>query len=266
MTEFTYKEKYGIFSDKHKLVPAPNFMMRRRAILDAIRELKPGRLIEMGSGMGVCTYELYRKGFDCTGYDIEPKVVDMANAIFNSDGKMVIDFRSELYDSDKAAYDYLAAFEVLEHIKDDYSLVDSWSVLLKNEGRIIFSVPAKMKYFSYGDKVVGHLRRYEKKELINLLKTNLFEVELLISYGFPFSNLTTRIVNLTYRRRQFQRLKNMTNSERSQASGYMRIDDYGYKKFIPYAMIYLFTKIQKLFYNKDLGLGYVVVARKMQKQ
>ena len=64
---YTYKKKFGIFSDEFKLIPAPNFILRRNAILDAINDLKPGKLIEIGFGTGACTYEFYRRGYECTG-------------------------------------------------------------------------------------------------------------------------------------------------------------------------------------------------------
>jgi SAM-dependent methyltransferase len=259
---FTYNEKYGIFSDEFKLIPAPNFMLRRKAILDAIRDLKPGKVIEIGIGTGVCTYEFYRRGYECTGYELESKSIKFANELFNTINGKIIDFRGELFESDNGSYDYLAVFEVLEHIIDDRGALEGWKKLLKSEGRIIISVPAKMKYFSYLDKVSGHVRRYEREELIRLLDTSGYKIETLFCLGFPFSNIVSMPFNYFYRRKQYHERKHMNDSEKTRASGYLRLTDFRFRKIIPYYFIYIFSLIQRLFYKTNLGLGYVVVAQR----
>ncbi len=259
---FLYKEKYGVFSDKFKLVPAPNFMLRRSAILDAIRDLQPGKLIEIGFGTGICIYEFYRRGYECTGYELEGKSIEFANALFNTTEERIIDFRGELFESDYGAYDYLAAFEVLEHISDDKETLEYWSLLLKDSGRIILSVPAKMKYYSYLDMVSGHIRRYERDELIELLEISGYKIETFFCYGYPFSNIFSIPFNYFYRRPQYDNIKHLNNEEKTRASGYLRLQDFRFRKVIPYNLIYLFAVIQRLFYRTDLGLGYVVVAQK----
>lgn len=260
---FLYKEKFGIFSDEFKLIPGPNFLLRRNAILDAIRDLKPGKLMEIGFGTGVCTYEFYRRGYECTGYELEEKSIEIANALFNTTDKKNIDFRGELFESDYGSYDYLAVFEVLEHIPDDREALADWSKLLKPDGRIIISVPAKMKKFSYVDKVAGHIRRYEKDDLVKLLESSGYTIEKFYCYGYPFSNIFLILSNYFYRRSQYNKyFKNLNDSEKTRLSGYLRVDDFRFRKVIPYNLVYIFSVIQPFFYKTDLSLGYVVVAQK----
>lgn len=259
---FRYKEKYGIFSDEFELIPAPNFILRRNAILDAIRDLKPGKYIEIGFGTGVCTYEFYRRGHECTGYELENKSIKLANALFNSTEGHTIDFRGDIFENDYGAYDYLAVFEVLEHIKDDKEALEKWSQLLKRDGRIIVSVPAKMKYYSYQDKASGHIRRYERDELVELLQTSGYKIEKFICYGFPFSNIAWIPFNYFYWRQICNTTKHLNDDERTCASGYLRLKDFKFREVIPYRFIYLFAIIQRLFYRTNLGLSYVVVAQK----
>jgi len=259
---FQYKEKFGIFSDEFNLIPAPNFMLRRNAILDAIRDLKPGKFIEIGFGTGVCTYEFYMKGYECSGYELEDKSIKFANALFNTTNEKIIDFRGEYFEEDYGSYDYLAVFEVLEHIKNDRELLEEWSKLLKCDGRIILSVPAKMKYYSYLDKVSGHVRRYERDELVKLLDASGYTIEKLFCLGFPFSNIVSIPFNYLYRRPQYNKIKHLDDAEKTRASGYLRLTDFKFRKLIPYSLIYFFSVIQRIFYKTDLGLGYVVVAQK----
>jgi SAM-dependent methyltransferase len=259
----TYNEKYGIFSDEFKLIPAPNFMLRRSAILDAIRNLKPGKLIEIGFGTGVCTYEFYHRGYECTGYELEEKSIKFANAVFNTTHGKIIDFRGEIFKNDYGFYDYLAIFEVLEHIENDREELENWSKLLKSDGHIIISVPAKMKYYSYLDMVSGHVRRYERDELVELLNSTGYKIETLFCLGFPFSNIVSIPFNYFYRRPQYNKIKHLNDKEKTRASGYLRLTDFRFKMLIPYSLIYFFSVIQRLFYKTDLGMGYVVVAQKI---
>jgi SAM-dependent methyltransferase len=259
---FQYKEKFGIFSDEVKLIPAPNFMLRRNAILDAISNLKPGKLIEIGFGTGVCTYEFYRRGYECTGYEIEEKSIKFANALFNTEKERNIDFRGEIFESDYGSYDYLAVFEVLEHIKNDREMLEGWSKLLKSDGRIIVSVPAKMKYYSYLDKVSGHVRRYERDELVELLEASGYKIETLFCLGFPFSNIFSIPFNFFYRRPQYNKITHLNEEEKTRASGYLRLTDFRFRRLIPYSLVYFFSVIQRAFYQTNLGMGYIVVAQK----
>ena len=46
-------------------------------------------------------------------------------------------------------------------------------------------------------------------------------------------------------------------------SGRIRTSDYKFRYFFPYQLIYQFAKLQRRYYDKDLGTGYVVVAEKI---
>jgi 2-polyprenyl-3-methyl-5-hydroxy-6-metoxy-1,4-benzoquinol methylase len=61
-----------------------------------------------------------------------------------------------------ASFDYLFAFEVLEHIADDLSALREWTGFLKPGGRLLVSVPAHARKYGKADEIVGHVRRYER--------------------------------------------------------------------------------------------------------
>lgn len=263
MNKYIYNKKYGIFSKEYKLVPAPNFMLRRNAIIDTVNDLPKGTVLEMGFGTGICTYEFYKLGFECNGYEIDNDSYNLANEIFNSDER-IINFKNCLNDDELGMYDYVVAFEVLEHIEDDIDMLKFWKKYIKNGGRLIISVPAKQCKFSYLDKVSGHIRRYERSQLINVLQQAGFSIEKFNCYGFPFSNIFSPLFNRFYRKKQYEAVYGMSDFERTKESGRLRQTDYKYKNIIPYWFVYFFSLIQKIFYSTDLGLGYVVVAKKGQ--
>jgi len=68
------------------------------------------------------------------------------------------------------SFDLIYTLNVLEHIKNDADIVKQLSKKLKKNGVLKILVPAHMSLYCAMDKQVGHFRRYEKKELINLVK------------------------------------------------------------------------------------------------
>jgi len=70
-------------------------MMRRAAVLDAIKDWIPGTVLEFGFGTGIFAYEFYLRGFECSGYEVESKSFDIANELFNKPTK-IIDFTNEM--------------------------------------------------------------------------------------------------------------------------------------------------------------------------
>ena len=70
----------------------------------------------------------------------------------------------------KQKYDLVLILDVLEHIKDEYGFLDSAIFYLKPGGNLIINVPAVQLIYSKYDNLVGHLRRYNKKQLRNCIK------------------------------------------------------------------------------------------------
>jgi hypothetical protein len=59
-------------------------------------------------------------------------------------------------------------------------------------GRMLVSVPAHQARFSSWDAAVGHIRRYEREELIGRFVEAGFTVETFWCYGYPLANLLDR--------------------------------------------------------------------------
>lgn len=82
------------------------------------------------------------------------------------------------------SFDLIFALDVLEHIKDDFNAMKEINRILKNEAYLIITVPHGMKYFSAQDKMIGHYRRYEIKDLIiQFRRLNLKKIKIFGIYG-----------------------------------------------------------------------------------
>lgn len=97
-------------------------------------------------------------------------------------------------------YDIITTNDVLEHIEDDKAAIRKLSNLLKPGGIICISVPALQVLFGYHDEMLGHYRRYSRKNLVKKL-SEYFEVEKIRHFGvslIPFTILYSKILKRAY--------------------------------------------------------------------
>jgi SAM-dependent methyltransferase len=77
------------------------------------------------------------------------------------------------------SFNLITALDVLEHIEDDISAASEISRVLAKKGTLIITVPHRMKYFTDQDRICGHFRRYEYKQISSIFK-NLGLEELMV--------------------------------------------------------------------------------------
>ncbi len=85
-------------------------------------------------------------------------------------------------------YDIIAAFDVLEHIADEATVLSQVQARLKPSGQLVLTVPAHRSLWSSFDVASGHVRRYTPATLTRALNKAGFEVEYLsyfMSLLFP---------------------------------------------------------------------------------
>ena len=161
----------------------------------------------------------------------------------------------------KAAYDYLLAFEVLEHINDDLAALRAWAEYCKPGGRLLVSVPAHQRKYGKSDELVGHVRRYEKEQLRTLLESAGFVGVRIINYGFPVTELTRRFSNFLVRNeRGYDDLNAEQRSIRSAQAKPPVIARW--LKIFSGRLVAPFCAVQRWFYGVDWGDGYVATAVK----
>ncbi|MBI2443473.1 MAG: class I SAM-dependent methyltransferase [Candidatus Levybacteria bacterium] len=83
-----------------------------------------------------------------------------------------------------SSFDVITMLDVLEHV-DDKKTLREVRRLLRPGGLLILTVPAHKMLWSRWDEALHHKRRYEKKELYNLLASSQFRV-LKITHVYSF--------------------------------------------------------------------------------
>jgi SAM-dependent methyltransferase len=234
----------------------PKLVLREAAVLDMSASWEASSFLEMGAGTGHMTRLFVNRGFHGACYDLgaDSRALIRRNLSDLGTQVMVVDDITSL---PLASFDCLLAFEVLEHIEDDAGALRDWLRYLRPGGRVLLSVPAHARKFGRSDEIVGHVRRYEKAQVLALLTGVGIENVTIANYGFPLTELTRRLSNwLVKNDRSYDAMTPEQRSIRS-AHSLPRVVDRvlsltGSSAFVPFCVI------QRWFYRWDLGDGYVI--------
>lgn len=263
-----YHKLYGPSIPEGNWVPAPRYLLRRQRIWQLIRNRERGTWLEIGCGAGVLLAELSKEGFDCTALEHSSEAVQLATYVAQQMGSNFKIF-NEPQSYWQGSFDYIGSFEVLEHIENHAEALAQWHSWLKPQGYLLLSVPAHMKKWTATDDWAGHFRRYEKVELKSLLQNVGFNIEHFESYGFPLANIIEPIRAKMHAKqlahRQAMKHDNIRNN--NAMSGIERRTEsklYPLMKSLPGTiMMRIAFRLQNLFANRDIGNGYIVLARKV---
>jgi len=128
-----------------------------------------GRLLDFGAGIGTVADLLRHEGAVVDCMEIDRRLADDLTArgfeVFQS-LQAVPDRR----------YDGIYALNVLEHIEDDVGVLAALRGKLRAGGRLLIYVPAFEVLFSDMDRLVGHVRRYTRRGLVQRLERSGFQV------------------------------------------------------------------------------------------
>ena len=240
----------------------PRFLFRR---FELVRRLRSGsRFLEIGPGSFNLTVDLLSKFSSGVLVDCNEQAQELFNRLSKtarSKLSLVISDFKDFQSSEN--FSAVVACEVLEHIDDEAGFLRRAYDLLEEHGQLLLSMPARKKFWFIHDEGVGHLRRYEKKELKDLLKEHGFVDISVVSYGFPFVNIL-RIPRILLARKQHDKNSKMTTLEQTKESG---LSQYKVMTGLLGIVINKYTLapcsfLSSIFNRYDLSNGYLVIAEK----
>jgi len=259
------KENYvNVKNESIDRSPTQDYLLRKAAVLDIIDSWKSGEFLEIGIGTGSMTHNFLERGFHGTGYDLTTQTLLTAQRNLSSHIRRIRLIKKLNRDNLNRRVDFLLAFEVLEYVDADLDMLKKWSTYLKPGGDILVSVPARMKHFRVEDKNLGRVRRYEKKELHDLLENAGYADISIVSYGAPLMNVSRRID--TWLHNSDAKIgESKPNSELKNRvqGGINKVCSTNIaSKLASEPVVLPFTKLQRLFYKLDMGIGYLATGRK----
>ena len=84
----------------------------------------------------------------------------------------------------KTKYDLIVCTDVFEHIKNDKEIFIRLIEKLKKNGYLFITVPAYQVLYSQKDESLHHLRRYNKRQLINLINNKSIVISKISYFNF----------------------------------------------------------------------------------
>ncbi len=166
---------------------APQFQYRGHDLLDLLkgarnynrwltdqvlaeRPPRATKIADLGAGRGTFAEMLRHRGVPVTC--IEP---DAGNQIVLQ--QLGFGVEPSISDCELRSLDYVYTLNVLEHVPDDESLLQTVFSRLREGGRLFIFVPAFPVLWSRLDDYVEHQRRYRRKPMIEMLERCGFVVE-----------------------------------------------------------------------------------------
>jgi SAM-dependent methyltransferase len=138
--------------------------------------------LDIGCGHGVTREMLeHDLGIAVDGCDLNRTALEMANP---GKGKLFVYNILDQEASLLGRYDAVLLLDVLEHIDDDAAFLRAALRHLRPGGIVAVNVPASMMLFSDYDRVAGHVRRYTRYGLRELLESCSVDVQAVQPWGF----------------------------------------------------------------------------------
>jgi SAM-dependent methyltransferase len=140
----------------------------RRAIL--ARELRrlpaTGQALDIGAAGGGNTRVLQEHGWRALALEYSDSVADVAKA------RGISAIRADARDLPlrSGSCELVTAFDILEHIDEDYLAAGEIFRVLKPGGTALIAVPCDMALWSAHDDEVGHVRRYTRHGLVSVMQ------------------------------------------------------------------------------------------------
>lgn len=167
--------------------------------LDRYLDIKDGKgktLHELGASLGYFTRVFKDRGFEVSASDISSYIVKKAGSLQKDIEFFKLDVEKNSKKDEK--FDYIVAFEVLEHLKNPEKALKNIKEMLEYEGVLIISTPFPTKR-SLGDPT--HINVHEASWWVKIAKKVgfrkskviyatfipfLYRISKYLSIGFPF--------------------------------------------------------------------------------
>jgi SAM-dependent methyltransferase len=245
---------------------APRYVFRKYNILSILKEKSDIRtFLDVGCGAGELACTLAENGMRGVAVDFSENAINVASTMKTSRNIKKSDLTFHLGGLENVLnkkFDLVSCFEVLEHVENDQELLRQ--ITAHSKKYVLISVPAKQKLYDASDKAVGHFRRYEKRDLLNIINESDLTVVRFINYGFPFTNIV-RVIRRVFFIVKLRRDKNKTMKNRSKGSGTNPIKLPKFITMIDFekAIMPLY-QISRVFNNYDFSEGYLVLCSKKE--
>jgi SAM-dependent methyltransferase len=153
---------------------------RRWILRKVLRDLPPtGTALDVGAAGGGNTRVLRDLGWHAVAVEYG----ETGAAVAQSRGLPVFRADAQCLPVRSGSVGLVTALDVIEHLPDDKASLAEMHRVLRPGGRLLIAVPADPRLWSAHDEAVGHVRRYERQELEDVVLGAGFAIERLWSWN-----------------------------------------------------------------------------------
>lgn len=156
------------------------FQIRRKWIFDKLKKFipPPAKVLEVGCGTGNVSSFLAKKGYEVTGCEFYTDAINRAWP-----GFMIVQGDASILPFEDDSFDIVGLFDVIEHFQNDITLIKEARRVVRKDGIIVITVPAREELWRWIDEIALHKRRYTKEKIKKLFREANLNT-LLIEYLF----------------------------------------------------------------------------------
>lgn len=142
-----------------------------------IKLISGKKILDIGCGDASLSIKLAEIGKDVTAVDNSADYMNIAREKIKGLNIRVIEEDILKFETEER-FDCVVLSGIIEHIEDDKAIIKKAHELLKENGAIILLTSAYPWLYSEYDRNIGHYRRYSYKQIVSLISTNGFEIDI----------------------------------------------------------------------------------------
>jgi SAM-dependent methyltransferase len=251
-------------------IDPPGTFCTYAALADVLRGRDLKTFLDVGCGGGDMSRKLCEAGLTGIGVDFSERAIATASdnlRTFVDTGRYKLQL-GDVHDlpPDFAKVDLAISYMVMEHVHDDVGFIKTIARFVKPNGIIILAVPGRKDCWSFEDETVGHLRRYDRGDLFEVLEQAGRSHVDVRSVAVPTANLLLNVGTFLVKRSGEANKVGQSQREQTETSG---IRDIPWKTVFPgwikiilneYTLFPLFV-IQRMFYPTPYGVTMMAIGQ-----
>jgi SAM-dependent methyltransferase len=201
----------------------PGTLLQLMYLRERLQRRAPGRFIEIGPGSGEITRLLLELGWQGTSFELDADTVAVLRARFAEEigaRRLTIVNDDFMADAARTSADLVISCMVMEHLDDalQAAFLARAAASLVPDGIMIGLVPGSPRHWGIEDDIAGHIRRYSRHSVQELVALHEWRLMHLAGLTFPVSNLLLPLSNYLVQRGEAGKLA-LSALERTKLSG-----------------------------------------------
>ena len=162
------------------------------------------RILEAGCGNGNITSLLLNKEL-VVALDNDEAMIEETKRRYRGKSNIIVKkldlSHVPLSELKSFGFDTILCINALEHILDDFRVLNNFNAVLRDDGYFVLIVPAFKELFCSLDRAAGHYRRYTKRELTAKILASGFD-DLTLCYANFFGIFGWIVNGIVFRKKR----------------------------------------------------------------